>query len=239
VLAVAGVSTVAWAQTVPTTLNTPSSEKVGGPTQGAAAGPLLTLQASAAEEIKQDTVLMAVSAEVSAPNQAEAGKKLNLLLDGLMNTAKSSRDVSARTGNYRVWPNNNSKGKLINWRGEGSIILESTHFDAASALAGKLSDKGAISNIAFTLSRKGRETVERRLLNQAAQAFRERALAAASAFGFSSYRVQKLELNAGGGVSPRLYAAMVKAPSAINPDVPLVPDIVTVSVGVTGTVVLQ
>lgn len=61
--------------------------------------------------------------------------------------------------------------------------MESKDFEAASALAAKLGDKTAISNISFLLSREGREAEERKLLSQAAQAFKERALAAANASG--------------------------------------------------------
>jgi predicted secreted protein len=239
-LAAACATTAVLAQPAAGSATAPAASANGaGDAQGASTGPLMTLQASASEEIKQDTVLITVSTEVDAPDQAGAGKKLNVLLDDLMKTAKSGSDVSARTGSYRVWPNNNNKGKLVNWHGEGSIILESTDFDAASALATKMGDKSAIANIGFTLSRKGREAAERRLLNQAAQAFRERALAAASAFGFSGYRLQKLQLGAG-GVPPRPYMAMAKAaPAEANADVPLEADMVTVSVDVTGTIVLQ
>jgi predicted secreted protein len=213
-----------------------------GDTHGASSGgPLLTLQASASEEIKQDTVVITVSAQVEAADQATAGKQLNVVLDDLMKTAKASHDVTARTGSYRVWPNSNSKGKIVNWHGEGTLVLESTNFEAASALASKLGDKSAISNIAFTLSRKAREAAERRLLNEAAQAFRERALAAASAFGFSGYRLQKLQLGGANPIPPRPYMmAMAKGASAeARADVPLEADMVTVSVDVTGTIVLQ
>jgi predicted secreted protein len=206
-----------------------------------AGSPQMTLQANASDDVKQDTVVITISTDVEAADQSSAGKKLSAALDGLMKAAKDTHGVEARTGNYRVWQNSNSKGKQVNWQGQGSIILQSTDFDAASALAAKLGDKSAITNIGFMLSRAARDAVERKLLNQAAQAFRERALAASSAFGFSGYRIQKLELGGSGGVvAPRAFMAMAKGggPQA-GADVPLEPDNVTVSVDVTGTIVLQ
>jgi predicted secreted protein len=206
-----------------------------------ASSPQMTLQANASDEVKQDTVVITVSTDVEAADQASAGKKLSAALDGLMKVAKDTSGVDARTGGYRVWQNNSSKGKQVNWQGQGSIILQSTDFNAASALAAKLGDKSAITNIGFTLSRTAREAVERKLLNQAAQAFRERALAASSAFGFSGYRIQKVELGGSGGiVAPRAFMAMAKGgASQAGADVPLEPDNVTVSVDVNGTIVLQ
>ncbi|CAB3739824.1 SIMPL domain-containing protein [Achromobacter kerstersii] len=206
--------------------------------------PEMTLQATASSEVKQDTVRISLSAEVEAPDQPAAGKKLTAALDDAVKRARDTKGVEVRTGGYNVWPNTNSKGKIGSWRGQGEIVLESKDFEAAAALASKLSDKTAISNISFSLSREAREAEERKLLKEAAQAFKDRALAAANAFGFSGYRLSKLELGGSGGPMPmpRMMgaAAMAKdASGGYSPDVPLEAGDVTVSIAVNGTIVLQ
>jgi len=206
--------------------------------------PEMTLQATASSEVKQDTVRISLSAEVEAPDQPAAGKKLTAALDDAVKRARDTKGVEVRTGGYNVWPNTNSKGKISSWRGQGEIVLESKDFEAAAALASKLSDKTAISNISFSLSREAREAEERKLLKEAAQAFKDRALAAANAFGFSGYRLSKLELGGSGGPMPmpRMMgaAAMAKdASGGYSPDVPLEAGDVTVSIAVNGTIVLQ
>ncbi|AYD63033.1 hypothetical protein C4E15_23520 [Achromobacter spanius] len=206
--------------------------------------PEMTLQAAASSEVKQDTVRISLTAEVDAPDQPAAGKKLTAILDDVVKRARDTKGVDVRTGGFNVWPNTNSKGKISSWRGQGEVVLESRDFDAAAALASKLSDKTAISNIAFSLSREAREAEERKLLKEAAQAFKDRALAAANAFGFSGYRLSKLELGGSGGPvpMPRMLgaAAMAKdASGGFSPDVPLEAGDVTVSVAVNGTIVLQ
>ena len=206
--------------------------------------PEMTLQAAASSEVKQDTVRISLTAEVEAPDQPAAGKKLTAILDDVVKRARDTKGVDVRTGGFNVWPNTNSKGKISSWRGQGEVVLESRDFDAAAALASKLSDKTAISNIAFSLSREAREAEERKLLKEAAQAFKDRALAAANAFGFSGYRLSKLELGGSGGPvpMPRMLgaAAMAKdASGGFSPDVPLEAGDVTVSVAVNGTIVLQ
>ncbi|OZI77588.1 SIMPL domain-containing protein [Bordetella genomosp. 12] len=223
------------AQTAPTAA--PESQR--------STAPELSLQASASAEIKQDTVRISLSVEVEANDQVSAGKRLTAALDEVVKRARGAKNVEVRSGGYNVWPNTNAKGKIVNWRGQGEVVLESKDFEAASALAAKLGDKTAISNIAFFLSREGREAEERKLLSQAAQAFKERALAAANAFGFAGYRLARLELGGGGGASapmPRMMTAqMAKADTAAAPapGVPLEAGEVTVSVTVGGTIVLQ
>jgi predicted secreted protein len=203
----------------------------------------MSLHASASESVTQDTVTITIRAEVEAANQVLAGQKLNVLLSDLMKRAESVKAVQARTGNYDVW-SNYDKGALTSASGRGSIILKSTNFAAARALAGKLSDKAAISNIAFTLSQAKQDVVEHQLLNQAAKAFRERALAATTAFGFSRYQIHSLTLGGDGRMMPpsrpfftlnKLSRESTTAPA----DVPLEPGVTIVSIDVNGTIVLQ
>jgi predicted secreted protein len=210
----------------------PSTEAAQRPTE-------MTLQASATSDVKQDTVDIAVAFDVTANEQAEAGKKLSAVLDEAMKVARSSKDVDASSGNFRVWSVVNAKAKTTTWRGQGEIILESKKFDAASALAAKLGEKGAIANLRFSLSRTGREAEERKLLNQAAAAFRERALAAATAFGFSGYRISRIELGGSGGAEPMYAMAKAARSPEGSPSTPLEPAMVSVSISVNGTVVLQ
>jgi predicted secreted protein len=237
---VAVVAGITPAQAAPKGPASTSSTYACTPISAAVASQIqMTLRGSAAEEVKEDTVTITITAEVEASDQADVGQKLNAVLDHLMRRAKGAQEVNVRTGNYYVW-SNNTKGKLINWWGRGSIIIESANFAAASALAGQLGEKAAITSIIFTLSRQGREVVERRLLKQAAQVFRERAQAATLAFGFVNYRIQKLELSGEGGIKPRPYLAMAKVSMpGSQPDVPLEPGTTTVSVDVSGTIVLN
>lgn len=206
--------------------------------------PELTLQAMASSEVKQDTVRISLSAEVEAPDQPAAGKKLTAALDDVVKRARDTKGVDVRTSGFHVWPNMSNKGKITSWRGQGEIVLESKDFEAAAALASKLSDKTAITNIGFSLSREARDAEERKLLKDAAQAFKDRALAAANAFGFSGYRLSKLELGGSGGPvpMPRMLGAQAMAKDAsggFNPSVPLDAGNVTVSIAVNGTIVLQ
>jgi len=172
-----------------------------GDNQAAASArpPEMTLQAAASARVKQDTVRMTLAVEVQAQDQPATGKKLSAVLEEVMKEAADIKDVEARTGAYNVWPATNTSNKVVGWRGQGHIVLESKNFQAVAAFAAKVGDKAAISNIDFFLSRQSREAEERKLLVQAAAAFHERALAAADAFGFSGYRVSKLDLSGGGG----------------------------------------
>ena len=206
--------------------------------------PELTLQASASADVQQDTVRITLAAEFDAESQAKATTDLSAVLDEAVKRAQGAKGISVHTSGYNIWPNTNDKGKIQNWRARGEIVLESKDFAATSALASKLSDKVAISQISFSLSREAREAAEKKLLTQAADAFLARAQAAAKAFGYSSYRVQQLELSGGGSAVPVPRPMMAMAKGRMGgaeafADAPLEANQVTVTLSVSGTVSLQ
>lgn len=206
--------------------------------------PELTLKAQATAQIPQDTVTITLVTEHEGKTQAEVGQKLTAALNAAMPGAKASETVQARNGAYSVWAMTNREGKVTGWRGRAEILLESRKFGDAAELAGKLADTMPVGNIVFSLSNEARAEQEGKLLAEAAQAFRDRALAAASAFGFKGYQIRKLDLGGGGDVymqrspAPR-YDGGVALSSMAKAEVPLQPDMVSVSVQVNGTVYLQ
>ena len=202
----------------------------------------LSLQASASAEIPTDTVRITLATETEDADQTVVSKQLASVLDAVAKQAQGAAGISSHTGNYGVWPNRDNAGKINGWHGRGEIVLESKDFAAASALATRLNDKVAISNVAFFLSREARQAEEHKLLTQAAQAFQARALDAAKAFGFSGYRIVQLDLD-GAGVMPPMphpMPMMRMAAKQEDPiDAPLEGGNVVVNVSVSGAVVLH
>ncbi|MGO3741517.1 SIMPL domain-containing protein [Kerstersia sp.] len=204
--------------------------------------PQLTLQAEAATKVQQDTVVLTLAYEAEAADQANVSRELNEHLDAAMKMLRDEKGVKARNGNYRIWPQNDRDGRISAWRGRTEILLESTDFAKASALAAKVQNQMPLDNIAFILSSEARAKHEERLLQQAADAFRQRAQAAAEAFGFKAYEIRKIDLGGGGvqyEMAPRPQMMMAKAAGAAADSVPLEADTVTVSVSVSGTVALK
>ena len=167
--------------------------------------------AQASAQIAQDTVKITLASELVNASQTVLAANLSKTLESVMKQAKSNPKVKASSGNYRVWPVNDKNGKISNWHGRGEIILESTDFAAASDLAGELSDRMPIANLAFSVSPQARAKQEQALLTQAAQAFQDRAQAAALAFGYSSYGLRNLDLGGAGASYQPVMRAMSMA----------------------------
>lgn len=203
--------------------------------------PRLSLQAAAAAEVAQDTVTITLASELEGPDQADVAKRLTEVLNATLKDARGQQGIEARNGAYRLWPNTDRDGKITAWRGLAEVVLESTELGAAAELAAKLSDRMPISRMAFSLSPEARAKEEKRLLEEAAQAFRQRAGDAAQAFGFADYRIRQIDLG-GSGVVYAQQAPMAGAMRASFAADQAAPELeagkATVTVTVQGEVVL-
>lgn len=201
--------------------------------------PQASLRAEASTEVVQDTVKITLASEVSATTQAAVAKALSKTLEAVMADAKGNPKVEVSSGNYHVWPMNDDKGKISNWRGRGEIFLKSTDFAAASELAGKLGDRMPIANLSFSVSPQVRAKQEQALLTEAVNAFQERAKALTDAFGFAGYSIRNIDLSGAGAQyrpAPRM-AAMSAAADKVS--VPLEGGTETVTLSISGSIFLQ
>ncbi|GAA5236741.1 DUF541 domain-containing protein [Verticiella sediminum] len=204
--------------------------------------PRLTLQAEAVSEVTQDKVQITLATEIEGAEQADVSQRLTKTVNDTLAAVKGKApaSVQVRTGNYRLWPNTDRDGKITGWRGRGEVVLESNDLPAASKLA---AEAGAMSiaDVAFSLSREAREAEEKRLLGEAAEAFRQRAADAAKAFGFADYRIRSIDLSGSGSVYPKYQPQMMRAGVADAAAAPLQFEagMATVTVTVQGEVVLQ
>ena len=204
--------------------------------------PQASLQAEAVAEISQDTVRITLATEVSDATQSAVAQALSKTLEEVMQQAKdkvgANDKIKISSGNYHVWPMNDRDGKITNWRGRGEIILESTDFAAASDIASSLSDRMPIANLVFSVSPKVRAQKEAALLEQAAQAFRDRAQALTDAFGYAGYDIKEIDLG-GAGARYESAAPRAMAMAGSQAKVPLESGTEMVTVSVRGSIFLR
>jgi len=201
--------------------------------------PQATLEAQASRVVEQDTVTITLAAEVSDPSQSKVTAALAKTLESVTREAKAESKVKTRSGNYRVWPFNDEKGKITNWRGRAEVILESSDFALASELASRLSERMPIAGMNFSVSPQARAKYEQELLAEAAKAFRDRAQALADAFGFASYSIRNIDLGGGGAQYQPMPRVMAMSASAEKARVPVEPGTETVTLSVRGSIFLS
>lgn len=207
---------------------------------GASSGVQASLQAAASREVLQDEVRV-VFAHQAKGNSAEAvNRALAQALDLAKTSIKGQSGFKLSSGSFRTSPSYDKNGKTDGWQGRAELVLTSSDLAAAETAAGMLGTKLAVSNIQFSLSDARRRQEEQALLNEVAKAFRDRAQAAAKAFGFDRYKILSLDFGAPGtlGSGPVLMrsTAPMAAPAPDPIKFSFEPSMIKVSIDVSGKV---
>lgn len=208
----------------------------------AAAGPTLSLDAQARAAVPNDELLVVVALERDAPQPGPANDAVLRALEAALAEARRVDGVKARLGSVSTQPLVGRDGRPQGWRVRGEAVLESTRTAELAQLAGRLGERLQLAAVQYRLSAERRQAEEKRLVTEAAKAFRARAADAAWAFGFASYELKSLTLHTGGGgPGPRPMAMAAARGGAEVAAAPLPSDAgeSEVVVGVSGSIELR
>lgn len=168
----------------------------------------------ATREIANDwaTARLIVSAEGKDP--AVVADEVNTQMAAALKTAKRASEVSVESGAYVTHPVYSSN-RIVRWRAQQELRLESEDVDKLSELIGKLqTERVALSGINFSVKRETREKMEGELVEEALAAFRARAALIAKGMGARDWSL--VEMNVGqqrGGNQQRYGGAQMRSSS--------------------------
>jgi len=214
--------------------------------QGDAATPprnVLQLSASGTVEVQQDLLIMTLA---TTRDGAEAGvvqTQLKAALDAALGEARKSVEpgqFDVRTGNFSLSPRYTRDGKINGWQGSTELVLEGRDFARIAQTAGRMSTL-TVSDIAFGLSREQRAKVETEAQAMAITNFRQQAADLAKGFGFGTYTLREVSVNAnqGGAVRPRMMSMVASSKMASDAPIPVEAGKTTVVVNISGSVQLK
>ena len=228
----AGVSAVACAQA--------EMAPAMHPITGTPRAPTLQLEATATGKVPYDLAVATLFVEREGPQGAEPTAAVNRELGALLAEARAMKGVDPFTGAYFTQPIFDRAGMVSGYRVRGEIRLESRDFTAFADALARLSARAPVAQLHYDLSPAARSAEEERLLEAAAEAFRRKATAAASALGFARYALLEAQVGTGGGPGPRPVRAMAAsvAPAEMAPP-PVAPELATITVTMTGKVRLE
>ncbi len=233
---------------VATTLSTLAclgNAQAQGAVQGA--GPqrnVVSLSATASQEIAQDLLAVTLNVTREGNQAAEVQGQLKQVLDSALSEARKSEQVGAmaiRTGAFSMYPRYNNQGRINGWQGSAQLVLEGTDMARIAQVAGKLTQL-SVGGVEYGLSRLTRESSESALLAQAVARYRAKAQDVAKAFGMDSFVLGEVSVQSGEPGFESRPMPMLKAMSAAAADsapLPVAPGKGTVSVSVSGSVILQ
>ena len=204
---------------------------------------VVQLSATGAVEVQQDLLTMVLTTSRDGTDAGVVQAQLKLALEAALAEAKKAvqpGQLDARTGNFSLFPRYGKDGKITGWQGSTELVLEGRDFARIASVAGKISTL-TMGNVSFGLSRNQRAQVEGQAQTQAIEQFKAKAGEIAKGFGFVSYSLREVSVNAsdtGNMPRPRMVAMEAKMASS-DMAMPVEAGKSTVQVTVSGAVQLK
>lgn len=179
---------------------------------------VVNLSATAVEQVTQDWLTLVLTVTREAPEASTVQRELQKILEPALAQARreaSPGEVEVRTGRFQVSPRYGRDGRITGWQGTAELVLAGRNVGKVATLAGRLNGL-VVGQAGYSLSRELREQREAALAAAAIQKFRARAQAVATEFGFRSYALGEISLNAGEATErpPTVYAMRAKTAMA-------------------------
>ncbi|MDO5653736.1 MAG: SIMPL domain-containing protein [Brachymonas sp.] len=200
------------------------------------------LSADGSVEVVQDMLRITLSTTKQGNNAQDVQGQLKQAVDSALKVAKAearSGLLDVHTGQFSLYPNHaNNSNRIAGWQGTAQVVLTGRDVARISAVAGKISTL-TVSDMSFDISPELRQKTEAEAQAKAIAAFRQKAAEITKLFGFNTYALREVSVQAegGGGFAPRM--AMAKAYGADAAPVPVEPGKTTVRVVVNGSVQMQ
>lgn len=203
---------------------------------------VVALSSSAELEVTKDLLTVTLNATRDGAEAAGVQTALQQVLDAALNEAKKSAQPGAmevRTGNFSLYPRYSRDGRISGWQGNAELVLEGKDTQRVAQTAGKLKGMN-ITNVGYGLSRELREKHETAVTAEAIKKYQAKAADVARQFGFSGYTLREVAVQAhepGFAPVPRMMS-MTKGAEAADAALPVEPGKGTITVNVSGSVVL-
>ncbi|QJC56047.1 hypothetical protein HC248_01331 [Polaromonas vacuolata] len=198
--------------------------------------------ATSTVEVQQDLLTIVMNTAREGLDAEVVQAQLKQALNSALKIAKSAvvgGQMEVSTGSFSLYPRYSKEGKINGWQGTVELLLEGRDFSLITATSGKIQTL-TIGNISFSLSREQRLRVESDAQAAAIAGFRTKAEQVSKSFGFNTYTLREISVNANnqGSNSPQRMTAMAVS-SSPSESVPVEAGKSTVSVTASGSVQMR
>lgn len=154
----------------------------------------IRFQASASETVANDRMQAVLAVQDEDDDAAQLADRINQTMAWALAQSKGQKGIDVRSGGYSTQPVY-SKNTLTGWRASQELILEGGDFGQISKLIGTLQQRMQLTTVSFSVAPDTRAAVERRLIDQALDSFKQRAEQVRKNIGTSGYRIVELNIN--------------------------------------------
>ena len=169
-------------------------------------------------ELSNDLAEIVLAAQAEHSDPAQVGKDINDTMAWALNHVHGSADITANSGSYQTYPVYD-KTRLDHWRGIQTLVLRSKQIEALNGLVGKLQQRLQVQNMSFSVSPDQQQASESRLIDQALDQFKARALRIQERLGAKDYKIVSLKIGTSTNPQPLPLERMAMARVESSPPV--------------------
>lgn len=158
----------------------------------------VSFQVGVDREIENDLIQATLMVYDENPDPARLADQINTSMRWGLDLARRETAVRSQTGNYQTYPVYDDKRKILRWRGQQALILEASDVSAVSALAGKLQSRLQMQSMRFSVAPETRRAAQDGLIEEALQAFQQRAELITKSLGARGYEVMTVSVQTSG-----------------------------------------
>lgn len=155
----------------------------------------IRFQAAASETVANDRMRAVLAVQDEDDDAARLADRINQAMAWALAQSKGQKGIDVRSGGYSTHPVYNNKNALTGWRAAQELILEGGDFGQISKLIGVLQQRMQLTTVTFSVAPETRAAVERRLIDQTLDSFKQRAEQVRKNIGTPGYRIVELNIN--------------------------------------------
>lgn len=159
-------------------------------------------QVESTRDVENDWITAVVAITAEDADSAALANRINTEMAWALEQAHAESKVKAKTGGYSTYPVHDDAGRIRRWRASQQLVLEGSDSAAMTALVGKLQARLQLESFDFSVSEERRRKVQEELVTEALTAFRARAALVAKGLGASSFALDDVSVETGGGFQP-------------------------------------
>lgn len=196
------------------------------------------LSVSASAQLENDTMVATVYAEEEGGQASQLSNMVNKRIRSGLELVKKHPEIKHQTNAYSsnpVYSNNKIKG----WRVRQSLRLESMDMTLMSDVLGKLQRDLALQSMQFTVSPGRKNQQDEKLIDEALEAFEQRAKQVVSKLGRKNYKIVDINISTSGsrGIRPQYAMKAMAMDAEVAPAISAGEQ--TISVTVSGSIELE
>ena len=189
------------------------------------------LSVGASAQLENDTMVATLSAQEEGSQAAELSTLVNQRIRDALELVKKHPQIKHQTNAYSSNPvyNNN---KISGWRVSQSLRLESANMALMSDVLGKLQADLALQSMQFTVSPASKNTQDEKLIDEALEAFSNRAQQVVKKLERRNYKIVDINISTSGarGVRPQYQMRAMAMDAESSPAISAGEQTVTVTV---------